>query len=355
MQKVVSGMLLDIAEEKNGYSIGEPWRFTDFSLAAVVPLTRVTRDKRSYRLLSERKSDVKVRDTGNIDILSIRNDGEFPVLIKAGEVLTGATQSRAVTITQVVMPEETLKVDCACVYSSKGIRGGQGMTPEFYAPTRVRRILYRGHYGQDRKLSSRYTRRQSDIWEGVNRHAAEVGSSVRSFAGFASSIGPEDFRPHVHTTFPDIRDMLQNLGDDYHTPKEDLAGRTGETQDKLKGILESVPKTDNQVGLVMLAMTGLESMEAFDHPDAWEGIRRAVLGADAGILSDVSDRDGLFEFRADKARDIITSVLRQDFAEKVAVDRERTQTVILDATQFTGEVVTLDGAPIHCSFVRKES
>ncbi|MBA7668250.1 hypothetical protein ES703_76359 [subsurface metagenome] len=37
---VASDLLLDIATEKNGYSIGKPWRFTDFSLAAVVPITQ---------------------------------------------------------------------------------------------------------------------------------------------------------------------------------------------------------------------------------------------------------------------------------------------------------------------------
>ncbi|GAJ20852.1 unnamed protein product, partial [marine sediment metagenome] len=50
----------------NGYSIGKPWRFTEFSLAAVVPIARVTEDVRNYKLLSEVKDMVKIKDTGSI-------------------------------------------------------------------------------------------------------------------------------------------------------------------------------------------------------------------------------------------------------------------------------------------------
>ena len=41
MSKVATDLLLDIASEKNGYSIGKPWRFSEFSLAAVVPILRL--------------------------------------------------------------------------------------------------------------------------------------------------------------------------------------------------------------------------------------------------------------------------------------------------------------------------
>jgi hypothetical protein len=100
-------------------------------------------------------------------------------------------------------------------------------------------------------------------------------------------------------------------------------------------------------------MTGLESLESFEHPDSWEGMRRAILGAEADKITDISDKNGIFEFKPEKAKEIIRGLLSGEFGEKVALERDHTQTIVLDAKQFVGEVVTLENAPIHCAFVRK--
>lgn len=344
MKKVIADMLLDVAQERNGFSIGKPWRFTEYSLAAVVPLMRETKvESRPYRLFSEGENKLKITDTGNIERISITNKGEYPILIKAGEVLVGPTQSRTVTISQIVFPEEKLPVSCACVYSSKGIREGQGMRPGVYSPIKVRQTVLRGHY-QGGVLGAGYRRNQDEIWGGVKHAARAMSASVESFAaaaGPAGPMGPSGLGGGEINTY-------------YATPTEDLAGRVGETQEKLKEIIKKVPKVDHQVGIVLLTMTGLESMEAFEHPDSWEGFRRAFLGTEAAKIVDVSDQNGLFKFKAEKARNIIIELLTKDFAEKVAVNRERTQTYILDTDRFMGEVVLLDDSPIHFSFLRKE-
>lgn len=347
MQKVVSDILLDIAHERNGYSIGEPWRFTELSLAAVVPLTRESQgQKRLYRLFSERKDEVKVTDTGNIERLTLVSKSEFPILVKAGEVVVGDSQSRTITVSQVLMPGEKLAVPCACVYSSKGIREGRGMTPSIYSPMDVRRKIFRGHYERRGGInwggfSGGYHRDQGEIWGGVNTYAKRASGGLKTMAAFAAT----------HDV-PEL-ESLRGVDLAYHTRTEDLAGRVSESQNKYKDILKKVPTVDHQVGMVLLTMTGLESMEAFEHPDAWEGIRRAILGAESDKISDLSDQNGLFEFKVEKAKGIIQDLLTKDFDEKLAVDRERTKTLILDTEQFVGEAVTLDGTSIHLTLVRK--
>jgi len=347
MQKVVSDMLLDIAHERNGYSIGEPWRFTQHSLAAVVPLVRVNNaPTRAYRLLSERKGEVKIKDGGNIERIQLTNTGEYPVLVKAGEVLVGSTQSRTVTTSQIIMANEKLEVACACVYSSKGIREGQGMTPGIYSPIEVRREVYHGHFSHG-NLSPDYHRDQAGIWSGVNLYARNAtGRTVNLASSLRAMASTEELSPELGSL---------DLNPTYHTPSEDLAGRISEAQTKYEDILKQVPRIEHQVGMALLTMTGLESMESFEHPDSWEGIRRAILGAESDKISDISDKDGIFEFRPEKARDIIRELLAGEFGDKVAVDRPHTRTIILDAKQFVGEVVTLDDIPIHCAFVRKAS
>lgn len=348
MQKIISDMLLDIAHERNGYSIGEPWRFTEHSLAAVVPLARESQGrKRLYRLFSERKNEVKVKDTGNIERLTLISKSEFPILVKAGEVLTGSTQSRTITISQILMPGEKLTVPCACVYSSKGIMEGQDMIPTVFSPLDVRREVYRGHYERRGGLewgnfADGYFRDQGRIWGGVKTHAKTSSRRLGTLCAYAAS-----------HNIPDVK-SLGDLDLNYHTPSEDLAGRVSESQNKYRDILKKIPKIDSQIGMALLTMTGLESMEAFEHTDAWDGIRKSILGAESDKISDVSDQDGLFEFKTEKAKSIIQDLLTKDFNEKVVVDREKTKTIMLDTKKFVGEAVTLNDTPIHLTFVRKE-
>jgi len=342
MRTVISDLLLDIASEKNGYSIGKPWRFTEHSLAAVVPIIRVTKDTRNYRLLSEVKNLVKIKDTGHIDKIELINRDEYPVLIKSGEILEGGTQTRTVTVSQIVMPQEKVVLDCACVYSSKGIMSGQDMAPSVYSPMPVRRKVFQGHYtsGKLDNLSSdlyRYDSKiQQDIWASVNQH---YQSSARGFSAFAADVGEAPIIGSIS----------------YATPEQDLAGRITETQDKYKDVLKEVPKLDNQVGICLLTMSGLESMESFNHPESWEAIRKAILGSDVSSIADISDQDGLFEFREDKAKSIVRELLEKEYSEKVAVEKEGTATYILDEEKFMGEVVTLYDRPIHCAFLKKAS
>lgn len=342
MRTVISDLLLDIASGKNGYSISKPWRFTEFSLVAVVPILRRTRQTRNYRLLSEVQDLVKIKDTGNISKVELINRDEYPVLLKAGEVLAGATQSRSLARSEILMPGEKVEADCVCVYSTKGIREGQDMIPDAYCPTEVRKAIYGGYYTRTGDLSPAYHYSpdvQRDTWESVNCCAKGMSASVDNIVNYMASAGEP------------VMDMSQT----FHTPQQDLAGRITESQDKFKEILKKVPKVRTQVGMCLLTMTGLDLMESFNHPGSWEAIRKAILGSESSKISDVSDRDGLFEFREDRAKDIILELLGTEFEDKATVEKETTATYILDSKKFTGEVVTLYGAPIHCAFVRKAS
>lgn len=354
MQKVISDLLLDIASETNGYSIGKPWRFTEFSLAAVVPIARVTQDVRNYRLLSEVKDMVKIKDTGSIHKVELFNRDEYPALIKAGEIIAGATQARTLAVSQVLMPQEEIVADCVCVHSSMGIRGGQTMSPTTYSPPEVRKAVYRGYYRREagglETLGNTYRYDhgvQDKIWASVNQYSQALSHHTGSLHALASSGGGGGLAASA--------DFLRDLSSPYASPSNDLAGRVTESQDKLKEILKQVPKVENQVGICLLTMTGFESLESFNHPEAWEAIRKAILSSEADKLSDVSDQDGLFEFREGKARSIIQELLRKQYEERKIVSKERTATYILDEERFMGEVVVLDGRPIHCAFMRKAS
>lgn len=346
---VASDLLLDIATEKRGYSIGKPWRFTDFSLAAVIPILRdLDTKQRGYRLLSEVRDEVKIKDTGHIDKMELVNNSPYPVLLKAGQVVGGATQARALSKSEVLMPEESLVADCVCVHSTQGIRGGQQVKPLTISPSRVRREVYRGHYDEGGQLSNHYgysSTIQHRVWSGVNEYSRSAGMSASRLSAFAASpdagrYGLAD-RPHTPLEFS--------------TPIQDLAGRVTEAEDKFKEVIKKVPEIANQVGMALLTVNGLDMMESFEHPGSWEAIRKEILKSESGKISDLSDMESVFEFKEEKARSIIRELLSTKFEEKAVVEKQDTATFMLDAKRFTGEVVALYGAPIHCTFVKKDS
>ena len=335
-------LLLDIASEKNGYQIGEPWRFHELSLAAIIPITRlvdgVTRD---YRLLSEVEG-VKIKDTGDIDKMEISNKSGYAILVKAGEYVTGATQTRVLAVSQIIFSEEKVVVPCVCVHSSKGIRQDQQVQVGGYAPIEVRRAVYDGYRESGPQANYRYSPGlQQEVWRSVNESSRSTMGRVQSLCAMSK----------------DYHDLgaFQNMAASYHTPMEDLAGRVQETQEKLKDVLKQIPTLDNQVGLCLVSLDGLDSLETFDHPDSWSALRKQLLKAEASKLADMSNRNGLFEFRMDKAKEIIRELLTSKFDEKVIIEKESSQTILLTGERFQGEVVTLRDEPVHCAFMRKAS
>lgn len=345
---VASDLLLDIATEKNGYSIGKPWRFTDFSLAAIVPILReVNTKQRGYRLLSEVGDQVRIKDTGQIDKVELVNNSPYPVLLKAGQVVGGATQARALTKSEVLMPEEKLVADCVCVHSTQGIRGGQQVKPITISPSRVRREVYRGHYDEAGQLSNYgySTSYQHKVWSGVNEYSRSMVMSVSRLSALAASPDADRYG---------LADMPRTPLD-FSTPIQDLAGRVTEAEDKFREIIKKVPEIASQVGMALLTISGLDMMESFEHPGSWEAIRKEILKSEASKVADLSDMESVFEFKEEKARSTIRELLATKFEEKAVVEKQDTATFLLDAKRVTGEVVALYGEPIHCTFVKKDS
>jgi len=366
MSKTID-FLLDIASENNGFKIGDPWRFHELSLTAIIPLVRATEAKRSYRLISEVQKDIKIRDTGSIDQMQITNDSDWPILVKGGEYVYGATQTRTLAVSQVILVKETVVVPCACVHSSKGIREGQSVKVDGYAPSEVREVLYRGcpgiaphrppytvPFGGDtlRRRSSRgYSRGINYAYSGSLQQA--VWGEVRKYSG------GEQARVHglmSRSRLAPDNDILhafaEGLNSSYQTSEEDLAGRMRENEEKYKDILKKTPKLDNQVGLALVALDGLESLECFEHPESFEALRRQVLKSEAGKLAETSE---LFDFKPEKAKAIVKELLTGKYEEYLAVDKLSTSTTILTGKKFQGEVVLLGDDAIHCSFVKRAS
>ncbi len=349
---LAADFLLDIATEKNGYSIGKPWRFSEFSLVAIVPITRATDAERAYRLASEMGDALKIRDTGVIDKVEIANGSNYPVLLKAGELISGETQTRTLTSSQVLMPEEKVIADCVCVHSSRGIRAGEPLGMHGFGPSSVKRQVYGGYRASPKAADGTprsdfvYTPSlQRDVWGSVRDHSRSLQGATANYLALARLGrlgGLSGYDLGARTTA-------------WSTPSDDLAGRVRESGEKLADVLKRMPKTENQVGICFFTLNGVQSLESFENPASWEALREGILKSESAKVADVSDQDGVFEFKAVKAKAAIRKLLTTRFEESVTIDKPATSTLLLKSETpggFMGEVVTLYGKPIHCCFIK---
>lgn len=338
---VTTDLLLDIATEGNGFKIGDPWRFSEFSLVAVIPITRVVELPRAYRLLSEVKDKVRIKDTGSINKMELVNNSDFPVLLKAGEILAGATQERTFTISQFIMAGEKLVADCACVHSTKGIRAGQQVISEEYCPTTVRRAVASNirynPYGTDGISYTLTGGMQSEVWGGIKSYSAYTAQSAGGFANYLAASDP--------ASVP--------ISTSWTTPADDLFGRVRESEEKFEAVIKKVPKMLNQVGLCLVTLEGFDSLDLFNHPDSWDAIRERIVKAESGSIANTSDKSGLFEYRPEKAKQILKELLGSKMEESNIVEKENTVTTLIESEKLKGEVVTLYAQPIHLSLLSK--
>jgi hypothetical protein len=337
---VTTDLLLDIATGGNNYKIGKPWRFSEFSLVAVIPITRVAELPRAYRLLSEVRDKVRIKDTGDIHKMELVNKSDLPVLLKAGEILAGATQERTFTTSQFIMSGEKLVADVVCVHSSEGIRAGQQVTSEEFCPTSVRRVVANNVYPLYGTSGIGYTMTagiQSEVWGGIKLHSSYTAQASSDFAGYLADSDP--------TSAP--------ISTSWTTPSDDLYGRVRESEKKFEAVIKKVPKVENQVGLCLVTLEGFDALDLFNHPDSWDAIRERIVKAEAGSIANISDKGGLFEYRPEKAQQILKELLGSKMEESNIVEKENTFTTLIENEKVKGEVVTLYDQPIHLSLLRK--
>ena len=99
----------------------------------------------------------------------------------------------------------------------------------------------------------------------------------------------------------------------------------------------------------------IESLASFENPASWEALRESVLKSESAKVADVSDQDGVFEFKVAKAKAAMRKLLTTWFEESVTIDKPDTSTLLLKSERpsgFMGEVVILYGQPIHCCFIK---
>ena len=339
--------LQTIAEEKNGFSFGKSWRYSEDSLVALLPILRKSRERRKYMLLREAEK-IEVFDTGNINKIRILNNEKKPIFVRMGEIFVGKTQGRTTVRSYVIMPGEKTEIEVRCIHASKSINTGSSMVQSGLMTSNFD-SLFSWHSFRDRSVSQR------TVWNTISETSNSFCNTLFELASngtIDSTIGSSD----VWAT----EEFLAAGGEssNYNWPfrdifNDDFKNNLDQFSKQIEKILSEVPILKNQVGLVTLDLKGVSGLEVFDLKDSWKALREDIIKREGEKLSKIQ-KDSPFEYKKGKAVKIVKNLLKTDFEEKVIFKNKDYRIIGLNSEKFTGEITELHGRVIHCTLVRKK-
>jgi hypothetical protein len=322
----MKALINDISEEKNGFKLGEPWRYSENSLGLVIPILRETKEDRQYILLEETKK-VKLSDTGDISRVKVVSNESRPVFIRVGSIVKGATQERAMETSIIIdpqseapdvtvkkgikVPAEGVEVPVRCVHATRGISGGAIMAFAGHAPRSL-----------DIQFMAKADQRQ--VWGSVNHYSAQASSRLMSMGH--------------RITMDD--NLLGNIE------------KVAEYDKDIKKAIKNVPVLENQVGAVIFDQAKVVGIELFDHPKSWETYHENIILKYGDVL--VKKEESLFELK----RELIPKKIKDFFNEikgldsKVSYKANTSVTYQLTGDDYIGEYTEFNKEVIHLLVMR---
>ena len=322
-------LVLDILEQRNGFRLGDPWRFSRRSSGVIVPILRDVNFDRDYVTLPEVKDKIEITDTGYIGKVKIKGSDK-PVFIRAGSILEGkGTQSRAVEHNVIVETEE--EVDVKCVHQSHPISRSSRFEYSGLAPKPVVKALVS-------------TGDQYSVW-----------SSVRSYASYYASrfcdSSAQSYRARANVF---VRSDLEEIPSPLRVIQRtdnlvDVKKAIRKLDSTMREILEKVPTFENQVGAIIVSTNGIEGIEIFDHPDSWKAHYKDVIENYECLREELPP---LFKIDEEAVFEHIKYFLKR--LSEARVDKVNDHTYILRFDDYIGEFTVFNERVIHLFAVKSE-
>ena len=320
-----------ILEGKDGFSFGDSWRYCVDSLVAVLPILRKSEKVRKYLILKEAKN-VEISDTGQINRIRITNKEKKPIYIRMGEIFTGKSQERIAIRSHIILPKESTEIEVRCVYASKPISTGEMMKSGGLAPASFDSLFSHSSF----KMRSPD---QSQVWKEVNMSASMMANSSemldRQF----------DLRAEVETEGGTVETVRSQ-------PADDLKGIIDVFSKQIDKILKEVPFLEDQVGIALLDLSGVSSLECFDLSGSWKALRDDIIKKEGENLSKLQ-KESPFEYKAKKAVNAVKALLSNAFEEKTTFKTKEVRITNLNSEKYSGEITELNNELVHLVLVRK--
>lgn len=304
-------VVIDLLSPTGTYYLGDPWRLGEKGLTVLVPIRCKSPPKRNYVLASEAKDKVKLTDSGSINKIKVDNKSGSAVFVRGGTVFKGmAGQDRAVVQGTIVEPTKgEIPIEVKCVHAARSINPGGGfIVMESLAPSKV--------------YDSLRSRNQHAVWSAVANHVAMTQRSTSSY----DSVPYSDRM----TSDPDLTVSLE-------------VSKFTDFGKQIEEALSKVPDYEDQTGVAVITIDGVQGIELFDSPESWKALGKEVVESYSEIFSagEVSD---LFTMNIDAVKDKVREFLKKVDIQKLKIEDG---TFEVENNSVTGEYTNYAGNFIH--------
>lgn len=332
----IGKFLWNIAEKKNGFDFGKPWKQSSKSLGLVIPILRTGSVKRKYKMMEEVKGKIDIEDTGHVNIMRVVSKGDENTFIRSGIILEGGGQTRAVISGMIVLPNSTQDIDVKCVYASKPTQRGAKMHISDIAPPIVMQSLHES---------------QRDTWDAVSLFAMSSGHKRRSSRmGFRSSGGGGLYG--VRASIGAVHGLDSSPDDDLLNVMRDVE----KSQKDVEGAIKDIPVMENQVGCIIFNIDSIVGFEVFDSPESWKSMHKQVIKKYNEVLRKEQEKM-LFELKPEvipeKIAEFVEEICKSD--EKTSHETEVSRTIVVDGERHVGEYTTIGADVIHIIMFKRST
>ncbi len=364
--------LNDIANSRLGYELGNPWKYSEESLAVVVPILRKNAPERQYTTMYEVLKQLNMKDTGSINQVELQNKSGMAIFVRAGTIFSGKTQNRAAQHSGVYnKKEEVIKV--CCVHASHGIHRGEKMKFGDIAPPSVTMNLMTGNqsgvwssvknYTGGDRTTRRYGNQDGFMSLGSTGLHSSRGSGSTSYA-----FSPSQSSDRIHSkriNFP-IRasstSSLYTATSHSEVESQGTDNLLGHLQNIKKGqsvlddMMQKVPLFDNQAGAIIFNPVGIIALETFDSPKSWEAIKKEIVEKYGDKIME-KQAEHLFELKPEMILPMFRKFIESldDFKEMTIRKDTYSETREVLGKGVIGEYTLVKGQPIHVLLLKEDN
>lgn len=191
-------------------------------------------DDQEFKILSEviKDENVVVKETGNVNQLSISNNTDDYIFIAAGDIVKGGRQDRTIG-NDIIIPPHTRDVplESFCVESGRWQKRGGESDRQFSDNTKMLS-------SKDLKLASRYGKDQSEVWQKVSEKQDKLNENLRKFKGEDVEVRAENSATSLQLTLEseELADVISEYRDNLDKLPESSIGFAYAINGELYGI-----------------------------------------------------------------------------------------------------------------------
>lgn len=326
---------LDGAKKNN--AIPETWKLSkaySYKNLTLYMISGKTDNTRKYIPLQEamKKEQVLVRETGDVNKLTIENVSDFYVFVNAGEIVKGGKQDRVLSMDVILPPKSgKIPIESFCVESGRWQKRGNEQVDKFSGSKAM--ISSKGL----RIASKSGGKNQSAVWSQVSKHQKKLAENVEVYTGKANN---------------DVINSNSSTSLLLTTESDDLKGMMKDYLKQLEGTLGKEPEA---IGFIYTINGEINNAEIYSNPDLFKALWGKLINA--AVMEAVSEYDKKKKGEQASSEDI-QNMFKEALDGKITkkIINKQTEMFIYDSKEyllFETRDISNDGKWTHLNYILK--